>query len=228
MITVLVVEDDYSTRLVTKLHLKNEYNVVEAANGVEALEKLEHQKVDLVIADVMMPKMDGYKFVKQFRMMDKTTPVLMMTAKKEWEDKRNGFAIGIDDYMTKPVHYEELQWRVRALLRRSQIHQEKRITISDLIISEDNNTVSRGKESVTLPKKEFDLLFKLLSYPKKVFTTTQLLDDIWGYETDSDETTVRTHINRLRKRFAAYQEFEIVTVRGLGYRGEIKNDGDSK
>lgn len=222
MITVLVIEDDCSTRLVTKLHLKDEYNVVEASNGVEALEKLEHQKADLVIADVMMPKMDGYEFVKQFRMMDKTTPVLMMTAKKEWEDKKNGFAIGIDDYMTKPVHYEELQWRVRALLRRSQIHMEKKITIGELIISEEDNTVSRGKERITLPKKEFDLLFKLLSYPKKVFTTTQLLDDIWGYETDSDETTVRTHINRLRKRFASYPEFEIVTVRGLGYRGEIR------
>lgn len=222
MITILIVEDDNSTRLVTKLHLKNEYHILEAANGIEALDILEQQHVDLIIADVMMPHMDGYEFVRQLRMEDKTMPVLLLTAKKEWQDKKNGFALGIDDYMTKPVHYEELLWRVRALLRRAQINDEKKIVIGDVIISEDSNMVIRGEERITLPKKEFELLFKLLSYPNKVFTTSQLLDTIWGYETDSDETTVRTHINRLRKRFTGYQEFEIVTVRGLGYKGEIK------
>lgn len=222
MITILIVEDDSSTRLVTRLHLRNEYHVLEAANGLEALDILEQQHVDLIIADVMMPHMDGYEFVRQLRMTDKTTPVLLLTAKKEWQDKKNGFALGIDDYMTKPVHYEELLWRVRALLRRAQINDEKKIVIGDVIISEDSNMVIRGNERISLPKKEFELLFKLLSYPNKVFTTSQLLDTIWGYETDSDETTVRTHINRLRKRFAEYREFEIVTVRGLGYKGEIK------
>ena len=222
MITILIVEDDNSTRLVTKLHLKNEYHILEAANGIEALDILEQQHVDLIIADVMMPHMDGYEFVRQLRMEDKTMPVLLLTAKKEWQDKKNGFALGIDDYMTKPVHYEELLWRVRALLRRAQINDEKKIIIGDVIINEDSNMVIRGEERMTLPKKEFELLFKLLSYPNKVFTTSQLLDTIWGYETDSDETTVRTHINRLRKRFTGYQEFEIVTVRGLGYKGEIK------
>ena len=222
MITILIVEDDSSTRLVTRLHLRNEYHVLEAANGLEALDILEQQHVDLIIADVMMPHMDGYEFVRQLRMTDKTTPVLLLTAKKEWQDKKNGFALGIDDYMTKPVHYEELLWRVRALLRRAQINDEKKIVIGDVIISEDSNMVIRGNERISLPKKEFELLFKLLSYPNKVFTTSQLLDTIWGYETDSDETTVRTHINRLRKRFAEYGEFEIVTVRGLGYKGEIK------
>ena len=222
MITVLIVEDDNSTRLVTKLHLKNEYHILEAANGIEALELLERQQVNLIIADVMMPHMDGYEFVRQLRMADKTTPVLLLTAKKEWQDKKNGFALGIDDYMTKPVHYEELLWRVRALLRRAQINDEKKIIIGDVIINEDSNMVIRGEERMTLPKKEFELLFKLLSYPNKVFTPSQLLDTICGYETDSDETTVRTHINRLRKRFTGYQEFEIVAVRGLGYKGEIK------
>ena len=222
MITVLIVEDDSSTRLVTKLHLRNEYDILEATNGIEALELLGRQQVNLIIADVMMPHMDGYEFVRQLRMTDKTTPVLLLTAKKEWQDKKNGFALGIDDYMTKPVHYEELLWRVRALLRRAQINDEKKIVIGDVIISEDSNMVIRGNERISLPKKEFELLFKLLSYPNKVFTTSQLLDTIWGYETDSDETTVRTHINRLRKRFAEYREFEIVTVRGLGYKGEIK------
>ena len=222
MISVLIIEDDTSTRLVTKLHLKNEYQILEAANGLEALDILEQQNVNLIIADVMMPHMDGYEFVRQLRMEDKTMPVLLLTAKKEWQDKKNGFALGIDDYMTKPVHYEELLWRVRALLRRAQINDEKKIIIGDVIINEDSNMVIRGEERMTLPKKEFELLFKLLSYPNKVFTPSQLLDTIWGYETDSDETTVRTHINRLRKRFTGYQEFEIVTVRGLGYKGEIK------
>lgn len=222
MISVLIIEDDTSTRLVTKLHLQNEYQILEAANGLEALKILEQQHVDLIVADVMMPHMDGYEFVRQLRTVDKATPVLLLTAKKEWQDKKNGFVLGIDDYMTKPVHYEELLWRVRALLRRAQINNEKKIVIGNVVMNEDSNMVIRGEESVSLPKKEFELLFKLLSYPNKVFTTSQLLDDIWGYETDSDETTVRTHVNRLRKRFTGYEEFEIVTVRGLGYKGEIK------
>ena len=222
MISVLIIEDDTSTRLVTKLHLQNEYQILEAANGLEALKILEQQHVDLIVADVMMPHMDGYEFVRQLRTVDKATPVLLLTAKKEWQDKKNGFALGIDDYMTKPVHYEELLWRVRALLRRAQINNEKKIVIGNVVMNEESNMVIRGEERISLPKKEFELLFKLLSYPNKVFTTSQLLDDIWGYETDSDETTVRTHVNRLRQRFAGYQEFEIVTVRGLGYKGEIK------
>lgn len=221
MVKVLIIEDDSSARLVTKLHLRNEYQVVEAANGMEAMELLEHQSVDLIIADVMMPKMNGYEFVEQFRMMDKITPVLLLTAKKEWKDKKMGFAIGIDDYMTKPVNYEELQWRIRALLRRAKISNEKQIIIGDVVISEDFNMVVRGEEKITLPKKEFELLFKLLSYPNKIFTVSQILDNIWGYDSNSDETTVRTHINRLRKKFADWNEFEIVTIRGLGYRGKL-------
>lgn len=221
MVKVLIIEDDSSARLVTKLHLRNEYQVVEASDGMEAMELLKHQSVDLIIADVMMPKMNGYEFVEQFRMMDKITPVLLLTAKKEWKDKKMGFAIGIDDYMTKPVNYEELQWRIRALLRRAKISNEKQIIIGDVVIGEDFNMVVRGEEKITLPKKEFELLFKLLSYPNKIFTVSQILDDIWGYDSNSDETTVRTHINRLRKKFADWNEFEIVTIRGLGYRGEL-------
>lgn len=221
MVKVLIIEDDSSARLVTKLHLRNEYQVVEASDGMEAMELLKHQSVDLIIADVMMPKMNGYEFVEQFRMMDKNTPVLLLTAKKEWQDKKMGFAIGIDDYMTKPVNYEELQWRIRALLRRAKISNEKQIIIGDVVISEDFNMVVRGEEKITLSKKEFELLFKLLSYPNKIFTVSQILDDIWGYDSNSDETTVRTHINRLRKKFADWNEFEIVTIRGLGYRGEL-------
>ena len=186
MISVLIIEDDTSTRLVTKLHLQNEYQILEAANGLEALKILEQQHVDLIVADVMMPHMDGYEFVRQLRTVDKATPVLLLTAKKEWQDKKNGFALGIDDYMTKPVHYEELLWRVRALLRRAQINNEKKIVIGDVVMNEDSNMVIRGDESGSLPRKEFEMIFKLLSYPNKVFT------------------------------------FEIVSVRGLCYKGEIK------
>lgn len=221
MINILIIEDDNSARLVTKLHLKSEYGVVEASNGEEALQILEKQQVDLIITDVMMPKMNGYEFVEQIRSIDKLTPIIFLTAKGEWQDKKEGFSLGIDDYMTKPVNYEELQWRVKALLRRARIHSERQIRLGEFMISEDSNIVIRGKEKITLPKKEFEILFKLLSYPDKIFTTAQLLNDIWGYESDSDETTLRTHINRLRKRFADWNEFRIVTVRGLGYKGEI-------
>lgn len=222
MAAVLLIEDDKSTRMLTKLNLRQEYLILEAGNGLEALDILEQQHIDLIIADIMMPHMDGYEFVRQLRSVDRMTPILFLTARKDWQDKKNGFALGIDDYMTKPVHYEELQWRVRALLRRSKINNEKKILVGDVVIDVENHIVMHGEETISLPRKEFELLFKLLSYPNKIFTTSQLLDDIWGYETNSDETTVRTHINRLRKRFAGYQEFEIVTVRGLGYKGEIR------
>lgn len=222
MAVVLLIEDNKSTRLLTKLNLQQEYQILEAGNGLEALDILEQQHIDLIIADIMMPHMDGYEFVRQLRCIDQMTPILFLTARKDWQDMKNGFALGIDDYMTKPVHYEELLWRVRALLRRAKINNEKSIRIGDVVIDGENYIVMRGTEIISLPRKEFELLFKLLSYPKKIFTISQLLDDIWGYETNSDETTVRTHINRLRKRFARCQEFEIVTVRGLGYKGEIR------
>lgn len=222
MAVVLLIEDNKSTRLLTKLNLQQEYQILEAGNGLEALDILEQQHIDLIIADIMMPYMDGYEFVRQLRCIDQMTPILFLTARKDWQDMKNGFALGIDDYMTKPVHYEELLWRVRALLRRAKINNEKSIRVGDVVIDAENHIVMRRQETISLPRKEFELLFKFLSYPRKIFTISQLLDDIWGYETNSDETTVRTHINRLRKRFAGFQEFEIVTVRGLGYKGEIR------
>ena len=222
MVKVLIIEDDSSARLVTKLHLRNEYQVVEASDGMEAMELLKHQSVDLIIADVMMPKMNGYEFVEQFRMMDKNTPVLLLTAKKEWQDKKMGFAIGIDDYMTKPVNYEELQWRIRALLRRAKISNEKQIIIGDVVISEDFNMVVRGEEKITLPKKEFELLFKLLSYPNKIFTVSQILDNIWGYEYAGETRTVDVHIKRIREKIKDTDSWSIQTVWGIGYKFEVR------
>jgi two-component system OmpR family response regulator len=174
--------------------------------------------VDLVILDIMMPGMDGYEFTRQLRATDYTLPILMVTAKLLPEDKRKGFIVGTDDYMTKPVDEEEMILRIRALLRRAQIVNERRITIADVCLDYDSLTVSRGDESQTLPRKEFYLLYKLLSYPGKIFTRIQLMDEIWGMESQSDDNTINVHINRLRKRFEDYPEFTIETIRGLGYK----------
>ena len=194
------------------------YHPILACDGLEALKLLDTHHVDLVILDIMMPGMDGYEFTRQLRATDYTLPILMVTAKQLPEDKRKGFIVGTDDYMTKPVDEEEMILRIRALLRRAQIVNERRITIADVCLDYDSLTVSRGDESQTLPRKEFYLLYKLLSYPGKIFTRIQLMDEIWGMESQSDDNTINVHINRLRKRFEDYPEFTIETIRGLGYK----------
>lgn len=176
------------------------YHPILACDGLEALKLLDTHHVDLVILDIMMPGMDGYEFTRQLRATDYTLPILMVTAKQLPEDKRKGFIVGTDDYMTKPVDEEEMILRIRALLRRAQIVNERRITIADVCLDYDSLTVSRGDESQTLPRKEFYLLYKLLSYPGKIFTRIQLMDEIWGMESQSDDNTINVHINRLRKR----------------------------
>ena len=220
MATVLIVEDDINTRLLTAARLKPYYTVLTACDGEEALDLFYKQHVDLIVADIMMPDMDGYELVRTLRSYHQDVPVIMLTAKDAFEDKRLGFSTGTDDYMTKPVNHEELLWRIEALLRRAKIHADKRILIGAVTADSSNYTVSRSDtaDSIELPRKEFDLLFKLLSYPDVIFTKNQLLEDIWGYETDSDENTIKTHISRLRNKFDSWKEFQIVTVRGLGYK----------
>lgn len=220
MATVLIVEDDKNTRLLTAARLKPYYTVLTACDGEEALDLFYKQHVDLIVADIMMPDMDGYELVRTLRSYHQDVPVIMLTAKDAFEDKRLGFSTGTDDYMTKPVNHEELLWRIEALLRRAKIHADKRILIGAVTADSSNYTVSRSDtaDSIELPRKEFDLLFKLLSYPDVIFTKNQLLEDIWGYETDSDENTIKTHISRLRNKFDSWKEFQIVTVRGLGYK----------
>lgn len=220
MATVLIVEDDKNTRLLTAARLKPYYTVLTACDGEEALDLFYKQHVDLIVVDIMMPNMDGYELVRTLRSYHQDVPVIMLTAKDAFEDKRLGFSTGTDDYMTKPVNHEELLWRIEALLRRAKIHADKRILIGAVTVDSSNYTVSRSDtaDSIELPKKEFDLLFKLLSYPDVIFTKNQLLEDIWGYETDSDENTIKTHISRLRNKFDSWKEFQIVTVRGLGYK----------
>lgn len=237
MATILVVEDDKNTRLLTTARLKPHYDVVTACDGEEALDLFYKQHIDLIVADIMMPNMDGYELVRTLREYRQEVPVIMLTAKQTFEAKKEGFLTGTDDYMTKPVNYEELLWRIEALLRRAKINTDRRITIGSVTVNADNYTVIRAScadappaatgaacsaaERLALPKKEFELLYKLLSYPDVIFTKDQLLEDIWGYDTDSDENTIKTHISRLRSKFDGWKEFEIVTIRGLGYKAEL-------
>lgn len=223
MIRILVVDDDKNTRLLLKAVLEAEnYIVLTAANGEEALAAMEHSHIDLVVLDVMMPKMDGYTFTKTLRAADNNLPILMVSAKQLPADKKQGFLVGTDDYMTKPLDEEEMLLRIRALLRRAKIASDHRMVIGDVVLDYDALTVSRGKEVQELPRKEFLLLYKLLSYPGKIFTRIQLMDEIWGADSETGWETVTVHIGRLRKRFEGWEEFEIISVRGLGYKAVKK------
>lgn len=222
MATILIAEDDRNIQLLVAARLKSQYAVVCADDGLEALNIIESQKIDLLIADIMMPKMDGFRLVQTIRENGFTLPVLMLTAKQSFDDKKTGFSSGTDDYMTKPVNYEELQWRIEALLRRARIASDNKIVIGSVTLSLSTYTVAKGDQTTELPKKEFDLLYKLLSYPGQIFTKNQLLDEIWGYDSESGEDTVKTHISRLRNKFQDIDEFQIITVKGLGYKAEIQ------
>ena len=223
MFRILVAEDDKNTRLLLKAVLEAEnYSVVTAENGEEALAILDKTHVDLVVLDVMMPKMDGYEFTKSLRQCDNSLPILMVSAKQLPADKKKGFLAGTDDYMTKPIDEEEMLLRIKALLRRAQIASERRIEIGDVVLDYDSQTVSRRGQTQELPQKEFLLLYKLLSYPGKIFTRIQLMDEIWGADSETGWETVTVHIGRLRKRFEGWGEFEIVSVRGLGYKAVKK------
>lgn len=222
MAKILIVEDDSNLRMLMTMRLKNKYDVLTASDAETALAKYEESGVDLVVTDIMMPGMDGYALVETIRSLGHSTPVIMLTAKDGITDKGRGFAVGTDDYMTKPVNFEELVWRIDALLRRSKIANEGKISIGDVVVDKQSFTVTRGDEVFELPTKEFQLLYLLLSYPGKIFTKENILDSVWGYSSESDEYTVRTHINRLRNKFEHFSEFEIVTIRGIGYKAVIK------
>ena len=223
MFQILVVDDDKNTRRLLKAVLETEhYSVFTAANGEEALDVMDKEYIDLVILDIMMPKMDGYEFTKTLRESKNNLPILMVSAKQLSEDKRKGFSLGIDDYMTKPIDEEEMLWRIKALLRRAQIASEHKMTIGNVVLDYDSFTVTKNGETQELPQKEFLLLYKLLSYPGKIFTRIQLMDEIWGADSDTGWETVTVHIGRLRKRFEGWEEFDIESVRGLGYKAVKK------
>jgi DNA-binding response OmpR family regulator len=219
MFNIMVVEDDPNTRkLLQAILSQNGYDIIPAENGEDALELLDKKHVDLIVLDIMMPKMDGYQFTEILRESGCNLPILMVTAKETPQDKKKGFIIGTDDYMVKPFDEEELILRIAALLRRSRIVNEHKLTIGDTTLDYDSLTVSKVGNVQELPNKEFMLLYKLLSYQNKIFTRRQLMDEIWDMESDTDERTVDVHINRLRDRFKDNHDFEIQTIRGLGYK----------
>ena len=223
MFQIMVVDDDKNTRMLLKAVLEAEnYTVFTAENGEDALSVMDANHIDLVVLDIMMPRMDGYTFTKALRESNNNLPILMVSAKQLHSDKKHGFLVGTDDYMTKPIDEEEMLWRIKALLRRARIASERRIVVGNVILDYDSLTVSRNGEVQELPQKEFMLLYKLLSYPGKIFTRIQLMDEIWGADSETGWETVTVHVGRLRKRFDGWDEFEIVSVRGLGYKAVKK------
>jgi DNA-binding response OmpR family regulator len=221
MVSILVVEDNKNLRMLMSDRLEMEgYTIFQAENGKKALEVLDEYKIDLMISDIMMPAMDGYELIDTLRQARFNMPVLLVTAKESFEDKEMGFKLGTDDYMVKPININEMLLRVLALLRRAKISNEHRLQVGSVVLNYDTLTVETVDSRYELPKKEFYLLYKLLSYPKKIFTRQQLLDDIWGMDTEVDERTVDSHIKKLRRKFDERTEFKIITIRGLGYKVE--------
>lgn len=219
MFHILVVEDDpHARKLMQTVLEQNGYSVLTAKDGVDALEIMDNKHVDLVVLDVMMPRMDGYEFTKELRDGGSDLPILMVTARETPSDVKRGFIIGTDDYMTKPVDEEEMLLRIAALLRRSRIASEKKLSVGNTVLDYNSYTVTVGERRYELPQKEFLLIFKLLSYPNKIFTRRQLMDEIWDMDSSSDERTVDVHINRLRDKFRDSDDFQIITMRGLGYK----------
>lgn len=222
MFKILIAEDDKNTAKLMKAVLKQEgYEVFSAENGQQALDIMDKQHIDLVVLDIMMPVINGYEFTQTLRECGDTTPILMVTAKQLPEERCKGFIVGTDDYMVKPVNEEEMLLRIKALLRRAKIANDKKLCIGKVVLDYDSLSVTKNGDSQTLPQKEFYLLYKLLSDPDKIFTRLQLMDEIWGMESESGDKTVNVHINRLRKRFSEYPEFEIIAIRGIGYKAVI-------
>jgi len=223
MFSVLVVEDDEKLNMLMCAKLKQEnFAVFHAFDGNQALEVMDKQHIDLINSDIMMPNMDGYELTKELRSSNFTLPILMITAKNQMDDMEKGFRIGTDDYMIKPVNMREMVMRVNALLRRAQIANEHKLVIGNVTLDYNALSVETEEETFELPPKEFYLLFKLLNYPNKIFTRQELMDEIWGMDTEVDDRTVDSHIKKLRRKFENLEDFEIVTVRGLGYKAKKK------
>ena len=225
MFKIIVIDDDANLNfLIAKVLTKNGYQVFQCYNANDAYEVLYKNYVDLIITDIMMPGVDGYEFTAGLRKEKIDIPVLMITAKEEFKDKVLGFNVGADDYLVKPINLDELVLRVGAILRRAKINNDRKVSIGNTVLDYDTFTVTTGDEVVELPQKEFNILFKLFSYPNQIFTRTKLMNEFWGMLSESDERTIDVHINRLRDKFKDNPNFEIITVRGLGYKVVKKNE----
>ncbi len=221
MFKILVAEDDRELRnLYEKVLEQSGYVVKGVSNGQEALEQIDKERFDLVISDIMMPVMDGYELVRELKKTNSELPVLIITAKDQFDDMRRGFMLGGDDYMVKPININEMVLRVGALLRRANSIHERRLTIGSTVMEYDSLSVKSGDKIIVLPQKEFMLLYKMASYSGRIFTRQQMMDDVWGYDTESDTHTVDVHIGRLREKFRDNPDFKIVTMRGMGYKVE--------
>lgn len=219
MLKILIAEDDKELRMLfSHVLIKHGYTVKGVSNGKEALEAMDTDYYDMIISDIMMPVMDGYEFVRSLRDAGNVTPVMMITAKDAFDDMRMGFLSGTDDYMVKPINVNEMVLRIGALLRRAQMINDRRLVIGNTVLECDSLTVTTGEETFVLPQKEFMLLYKMASFPGKIFTRYQFMDEIWGYSSESDTHTVDVHIGRLRERFRDSKDFKIVTMRGVGYK----------
>ncbi|MBQ9782780.1 MAG: response regulator transcription factor [Clostridia bacterium] len=224
MFNVLVLEDDKNIRRLTEIKLKNEgYNVYAVENGKQGLEVIGEKHIDIIIADVMMDEMDGYEFISTIRELNITTPCIMVTARGSLQDKTQGFNLGVDDYMVKPIDFDELFMRMKAVLRRAKIVSEKKLIVGETTLDYETLTIYNREHKVTLSKREFSILYKLLSYSEKSFSKSVIFEEFWDYDSDTEEDSVKVYINRIRNKIACFKEIDIETIRGLGYRG-VKNE----
>ena len=224
MATILIVDDERNMRLLTAARLDGLYNVITASDGHEAMDIIHKGNIDLVVADIMMQVMDGYDFLRTLRNEGYKMPFLFLTAKESLGDKEHGFSLGTDDYITKPFSSDELIWRIKALLRRANIAESRKIQIGAVVVDSEKYAVYSDSEYIEFPKKEFDILFRLLSYPDQIFSKEQLMESIWGYDSRSGDDTVKTHISRIRNRLNGIKEFSIITIKGLGYKAVINSE----
>lgn len=220
---ILIIEDDKNLLNLLRVTLEQHgFETITVTHAQQGLRALDHERIDLIVTDIMLPEIDGFEFIQQVRTIHQLTPILIVSAKETIDDKRIGFHIGADDYMVKPIDLKELVLRIEALLRRARIAQSNILQLNETKLDSQNLLIETPQQTETLPQKEFLLLFKLLSYPNQIFTRQQLMDDIWGLDSETDERTVDVHIKRLRDRFSDNPDFEIITIRGLGYKGVIK------
>lgn len=224
MFTVLIVEDDKNLRKLMQIKLSADgYNTLLAENGKQALDTIYNNHVDIALVDAMMPVLNGYDFVKEVRDSGNLLPVIMITARDTITDKERGFSVGVDDYMVKPIEFSEMSLRIKAVLRRAKIVSERKIFVGDTVIDYETLTVSNQDVKVSLTKKEFGILYKLLSYPERSFSKTALFEEFWSWDSETEEDIVKVYVNRIRNKIQPFTNIDVETVRGIGYRG-IKNE----